>query len=165
MPIRNEQGESNVPFIPSYTTEQIHVEEQIEQLLNTLEQQLSSIEMAHTLLAQLTTELSHADIASQFKGLDALTNTGNNPIYDEAPPVEKVTLRYESAQALSAAKIQELDHTRIGRDESQDKSWASSKSPDDDRAFRPARWRHPLLGTKRASGTFFDPPATRSPQV
>ncbi len=102
MPIRNEQGESNgaVSFLVD-TTEQIHVEEQIKQLLNTLEQQLSSIEMAHTLLAQLTTKLSHADIASQFKGLDALTNADNNPLY-EAPPVEKVTLRSESAQAIGS---------------------------------------------------------------
>lgn len=84
MPIRNEQSESNgaVSFLVD-TTEQIHVEEQIKQLLNTLEQQLASIEMAHTLLAQLTTKLSHADIASQFKGLDNLASGFGEPLMGE----------------------------------------------------------------------------------
>jgi CheY-like chemotaxis protein/PAS domain-containing protein len=107
MPIRNEQSESNgaVSFLVD-TTEQIHVEEQIKQLLNTLEQQLSSIEMAHTLLAQLTSKLSHADIASQFKGLDMLM-MGNAPLI---PPEAVPDTRPVAAQVadLSAKAVASL---------------------------------------------------------
>jgi len=58
MPLRDEQGSSKgaVAFLLD-TTEQMQVEQQVKQLIFALEQQLASIEMAHLMLAQLTSKL------------------------------------------------------------------------------------------------------------
>jgi CheY-like chemotaxis protein/PAS domain-containing protein/HPt (histidine-containing phosphotransfer) domain-containing protein len=127
MPIYNDDGESNgsVAFVLD-TTEQMIVENQINEVLQTLQEQLTSIELAEQLLIKLAAKLSTTTL-SATKEKAPETKVKSSEVVEESD-FSPVPASEPGSLETIALKVQRLDTTKEIKESKQSKHSKETKT-------------------------------------